>query len=147
MREHQPDSDMPLIQLADLSPHRLKRFREIYHMAQCGQREDFTSLLSFTVWMLHFVDYKTDGLVIDRVAENAICQSVGYDEFQRILNETIFNLKSTPPYFLSLPQTYTTAIKIFDGWIDTPKTSCNLRSTLVWETDDRLVAIHTRFQV
>ncbi|MEZ6133818.1 MAG: hypothetical protein R3C53_02800 [Pirellulaceae bacterium] len=147
MREHDPNSDMPLIQIADLGAHRLKRFREIAHFAQCGLTEDFSSLLNFAVWMLYFVDHGTDGSIIDRVSENAICQPIGYDEFERILFGINGNLKSPIPSFLSLPQSYSTAVKIYEGWIDNPKTRYNLRSTLVWETGDRMIALHTRFQV
>ena len=147
IREHDPDCDMPLIQIADLGAHRLKQFREIAHFAQCGRAEDFGSLLNFSVWMLYYVDFETDGAIIDRVAENAVCKTIRYDEFERIVAGIASNLKSAPPDFLSHPQTYTTAIEIYQGWIDTPKTRYNLRSTLVWETGDRMIAFHTRFSV
>lgn len=147
IREHDLDSDMPLIQIADLGAHRLKQFREIVYCAQCGRTDDFASLLNFSVWMLYYVDYQTDGAIIDRVAENAICQTVGDDEFERIVAGIAANLKSAPPDFLSHPQTFTTAIKIYEGWIDTPKTRYNLRSTLVWESGERMIAFHTRFNV
>ncbi|MGV3483124.1 MAG: hypothetical protein ACO1RT_01760 [Planctomycetaceae bacterium] len=147
IREHDPDSDMPLIQIADLGAHRLKLSREIAHFGQCGRACDFGSLLNFAVWMLYFVDYEHDGSIIDRVVENACCQNIGIDEFQALLGGLAGNLKTTPPDFLSLPQTYTTAIKIYDGWIDSPKTRYNLRSTFVWESGDRLIAFHTRFDV
>jgi hypothetical protein len=145
IRKHDPDSDMPLIQVADLGAHRLKRSREIAHFAQCGRMEDFASLLNFAVWMLFFVDHETDGSMIDRVAENASCQPIGYDEFERFVGGIAANIKSTPPDYLTLPQSYTTAIKIYEGWIDTPTTKYNLRSTLVWVSGAQMIAVHTRF--
>ena len=147
IREHNPDAEMPMIEVADLAPHKLKRWHEIEHYGQCGHKSDFGSLLNFTVWMLFYVDYENDGNMIDRVAENAICESADSETFESHVGGVASLLKSHVPDFLVLPQTYTVAVRVYHGWIETPRIRYNLRSTLVWESKDRLMALHTRHDV
>jgi len=147
MREHDPASEMPLIHIADLAPHRFKQWREIRHFGQCGDEDDFGTLLNFAVWMLYFVDYEHDGLVIDRVAENALCEPVGLGDFETYVGGTASLLKSPPPDFLVVPQAFSVAIQVYQGWIDKPHTRYNIRSTLVWASGKRLMALHTRYEV
>lgn len=135
---------MPLIEVADFAPHRLKRRRGIEHFGQCGHKADFGSLLNFTVWMLFYVDYEHDGKMIARVAEEATCEAVDLDTLQSFVGGIASCLKSHIPEFLLLPQNYSAAVRVYHGWIDNPRTCYNLRSTFVWETGDRVMALHTR---
>lgn len=147
IREHDPDAEMPMIEVADFAPHRLERCREIEHFGQCGHKDDFGSLLHFTVQMLFYVDYQHDGKMIDRVAENAICESVDLETFENYVGRIANRLKPPIPEFLSTPRTYSVAVRIYNGWIDIPRICYDFRSTLVWQTGDRMIGLHTRQSV
>jgi hypothetical protein len=144
--EHNPTAEMPQIEVADLPPYKFKQMQHCEHFAQCGNSGDFGTLLNFSVWMLYFVDYENDGFAIRSVAENAICEPIEFDDFSRTLNGLIGAMKSQPPSFL-VDVSYTQAIRIYSGWIVSPSTRYNLRCTTVWQTGDRMAALHSRQSV
>ena len=137
---------MPQIEVADLSPYRFKQMRDMKHYAQCGNSSDFGSLLNFSVWMIYFVDFEHDGSAIRRVAANATCDPLEFEDFTSTITGLTGMMKSRPPSFLCAPS-YSRAIRIYGGWIDLPKIRHNLRSTIVWQTGDRMTALHSRQSV
>lgn len=137
---------MPQIEVADLSPYRFKQMRDIEHYAQCGKFSDFDTLLNFSVWMIYFVDFVHDGSAICRVAENATCKPLEFEDFARTIGGLTRMMKSHPPSFLCDPS-YSRAIRIYGGWVDSPKTRYNLRSTIVWQTGVCMTALHSRQSV
>ena len=132
-----------MLQIVDTETHRTIAPCDFKYFAQCASNRDFGSLLYFAAQVLFFVDADHDGRILPRVAQNAICESVWLDDFNRWVGR-IANLLKAPPEFLAIPQSYTVAVKIYDGWIDTPQTRYNLRTTLVWESGDNFIALHTR---